>query len=57
MMAHIFNPSTQEAGTSRSLWVRGQPQLHNETLSQNQNQTTTKKNLEQSRIQGQTIPA
>ena len=30
MVAHIFNPSTQEAEAGGSLWVRGQPGLYNE---------------------------
>jgi hypothetical protein len=30
MMAHAFNPRTQEAETGGSLWVRGQPGLQSE---------------------------
>ena len=28
MVAHIFNPSTWEAETARSMWVPGQSGLH-----------------------------
>jgi len=30
LVAHIFNPSTQEVETGKSLWVWGQPALHSE---------------------------
>jgi hypothetical protein len=29
MVAHAFNSSTQDTETGRSLWVQGQPELHN----------------------------
>lgn len=34
VMAHPCHPSTQEAEAGRLLQVGGQPELHNETLSQ-----------------------
>jgi hypothetical protein len=30
VVTHTFNPSTQEAETSGSLWVQGQPDLQSE---------------------------
>jgi hypothetical protein len=38
-MAHAYNPSTQET-KEESLWVRGQPELLSETLSQTTTTTT-----------------
>jgi hypothetical protein len=32
MVAHAFNPSTQEAGARGSKWVWGQPGLHSKFL-------------------------
>jgi hypothetical protein len=46
MVAHTFNPSTREAEVGRFLsrrpawsteWIPGQPELHRETLYQNNN--------------------
>jgi hypothetical protein len=44
MVAHVYNPNTQEIEAGR-LQVPGQPELHGETLSQNKkkrNNNTTK---------------
>jgi hypothetical protein len=54
VVAHTFNPSTQEAEAGGFLssrpawsteWVPGQQGLHRETLSQNQNKTKQKKSM------------
>ena len=34
MVAHTFNPSTQEAETDKSLWIQGQSDLQIEFLEQ-----------------------
>lgn len=34
-VAHTFDTGTQEAGAGSSLWIQGQPELHTETVIQN----------------------
>jgi hypothetical protein len=48
-MAHACNPSTQET-KEESLWVRGQPKLLSETLSQKTTTTKTPDLIDQSCI-------
>lgn len=43
MVVHIFNPSTEEAETDESLWVQGQPGLHNKTISNTEGKAKTRK--------------
>ena len=50
MVAHAFNPSTQEAEVSGSLWVLDQPRLHTDTLSQK------RKTKPQNKGKGKLIP-
>ena len=59
VLAHVSNPSIQEAGSERSLSLRpawtteqvpGQPGLHKETLSQEQNKTNKQKNKKTSKL-------
>lgn len=43
-MVHPCHPSTQEAKAGRLLQVGGQPELHNETLSQTNKTSNNKRN-------------